>query len=308
MRVLYIHAGKRIKKELKADDYHVDLFHNKLRLKFEMPSHHNAMQNVFIDCSSSLDSIEKLPRGEILGIAIFNETYWFDRNLHSSDPWKLGPFCYGILDVFRFEKGVKACGQLGIWTPKQDAQNQIAQQISVQNKINEWKHTYGDQLYFGKDPNGIPAAITILQPFVEGILRGIKRVENRKAPFFRLHDNKLLYKHPIAPKQTKCRFCPSDKSKCVYWAHFSAGKAANKSSFPCIVLNDYNEKATYQVFDKLGISTTTYHALIYELEYSFSDIMLISSNANFSKDKMKNLYCSKQIEYFLRCYKEMETN
>ncbi len=54
-------------------------------------------------------------------------------------------FCYGILDVFRFEKGVKACGQLGIWTPKQDAQNQIAQQISVQNKINEWKQTYGDQ-------------------------------------------------------------------------------------------------------------------------------------------------------------------
>eukprot|EP01084_Bolivina_argentea_P108869 194584_1 len=220
MRLMYIHAGKRINKDLKQDKYHLDLFQHQLRLTFG--------QNVSTDSNSELNAIEKLPRGQILGIGIFNETYWFDRNLHSSDPWKLGPFCYGILDVFRFEKGVKACGHLAIWTPKQDVQNQIAQQTSIQNKIDEWKNTYGDKLYLGKDPNGVPSAITILQPFVESILRGIKRVENRKKPCFQLHTNKLLYTHPIAPKEMLCRFCPLDSSVCTFWGHTCISKDNSK--------------------------------------------------------------------------------
>ncbi len=93
-----------------------------------------------------MDVIEKLPCGEILGMALFHETFWFNKRLHMNDPWNLGPFCYGILDVFRFAKGVQASGQLSIWIPKEHAQNEIAQQISIQNKINEWKEQHGDQL------------------------------------------------------------------------------------------------------------------------------------------------------------------
>eukprot|EP01083_Nonionella_stella_P150936 481613_1 len=219
MRVMYIHAGKRINKDLKSDDYHVDLFRDRLRLRFEVPSHRNAMQNLLLDSQSSLQMIERLPRGQILGVAIFDATYWFDPSKHMADPWCLGPFCYQICDSFRFERGVDASGQLGIWTPTQHAQNEILSQPSVRNKLEEWKQRYGNRLYFGKDPNGTPSAITILQPFVEAILCGAKKVENRKRPCFRLHHSAVLYKHPKAPDPTQCRFCPSDGTKCASWVH-----------------------------------------------------------------------------------------
>ncbi len=89
--------------------------------------------------------IEELPYGQILGVAIFSETYWFNKSKHMDDPYKLGPFCYGILDVFPLEIPVDAVGHLGIWSLKQDAADQVAKQVSVQNKINEWKQKYGQK-------------------------------------------------------------------------------------------------------------------------------------------------------------------
>eukprot|EP01083_Nonionella_stella_P080893 222524_1 len=85
-RLVYIHSGVRVDEELSKDKYHVDLFR-----------------------SSNLSS-SKYPRGQILGVAIFDDTFWFDPSKHMSDPWSLGPFCYQICDSFRFERGVDASG------------------------------------------------------------------------------------------------------------------------------------------------------------------------------------------------------
>eukprot|EP01084_Bolivina_argentea_P108867 194582_1 len=301
MRVMYIHAGKRIDKDLKSDEYHVKLFEEKLRLRFE--------NNVETFSRSSLDIIEDLPRGAILGVAIFNDTYWFHPQLHQFDPWNLGPFCYGILDVFRFQYGVKACGQLGIWIPKQDAQNRIVQQKSIANKINEWKQTYGDQLYFGK--NGVVSAVTILQPFVEGILRGVKRTENRKRPIFRIHDNKKLYKHPTKPTQTRCRFCPDDGTDCVYWAHVNTDNIQKRNicANPYIKkywTKEYNFENELQGYKQLGISSNTYRYLITCGKYSFDQMLQVLHTKTFSKKRMLKLDCSQQPQYFVECLQKLQ--
>ena len=106
--------------------------------------------------------------------------------------------------------------------------------LSISHCIKKLTHRLPHRLYFGKNERQIPSAITILQPFVEAILRGLKGVENRKRPFFKLHANKSLYQHPTAPKQTQCRFCPPDLSKdgtvkpCVYWAHAKETSSRNR--------------------------------------------------------------------------------
>merc|ERR1712176_100109 len=136
MRVMYIHSGKPISKELKSDEFHINLFRDRLNLRFgtiptSNPSH------------LSLDKIEDLPRGQILGVAIFSETFWFDKSLHLNNEWNLGPFCYKIIDVFRFEHGIDALGQLGVWTPKDTAYDAIQSMPNYCAKINEWKARYG---------------------------------------------------------------------------------------------------------------------------------------------------------------------
>jgi len=241
---MYLHAGKRINPNLKDDDFHVKLFQEKLKLRYGIPSHRNAMKSLLTQ--SSLDKIEDLPRGQILGAAIFDDTYWFDKTKHMDDPWHLGPFCYHVLDVVRFERGVEANGALSLWTPSPEAHHAIMAQPSVRAKFEAWKQQYGDQLYFGRGSNGIPSAITILQPFVEAMLRKLKMVENRKRPCFSLHDT--VYKHPVTPPETQCRFCPDpststtatsaspsstststttaggegpSKPKCTHWIHVS---------------------------------------------------------------------------------------
>ena len=110
-------------------------------------------------------------------------------------------------------------------------------------------HCQLHRLYCGKDPNGIPSAITILQPFVEAILQGLKRVENRKRPCFSLHD--AVYKHPPTPPQTQCRFCPNavavdttsntpntpgegkvTKLKCTHWIHVTEENSRKRPKTP----------------------------------------------------------------------------
>ena len=93
-----------------------------------------------------MDKIEDLPRGQILGVAIFSETFWFDQSKHFDNEWNLGPFCYKIIDVFRFEHGIDANGQLGIWTPKDEAYDGIVSQPGYTAKIDEWRQRCGDKL------------------------------------------------------------------------------------------------------------------------------------------------------------------
>ena len=103
------------------------------------------MKTLLTQNQSSLGKIEDLPRGQILGAAIFDDTYWFDKSKHMDDPWNLGPFCYQIRDVVRFERGIDANGLLSIWKPSKEAQEAIMAQPSVRAKIEGWKRQYGDQ-------------------------------------------------------------------------------------------------------------------------------------------------------------------
>ena len=207
------------------------------------------------------ENIEDLPRGQILGISIFSDGFWYDKNNdnHRNDPWILGPFVYKIFDVYRLEKGITVKGALGQWQCPKDIHQQIISQQSVQQKINEWKQEYGDKLYFGEQPDQIPIAVTIHQPFAEAILRKEKKYENRKKRIFHLHSNKKLYPLPPTPEMTQCRFCPRDDehshpeydnnnnnsnnnnsnngdngvggdndNQCTHWAHQPEEKKVNK--------------------------------------------------------------------------------
>ena len=90
--------------------------------------------------------IENLPRGQILGIAIFSDTFWFDKK-NLEDKWCYGPFCYNILDVFRLKKGIDIKGHLKLWKPSEEIHQKIMmEQISVKNKISEWLKQFGDKL------------------------------------------------------------------------------------------------------------------------------------------------------------------
>lgn len=112
-----------------------------------------AAQEIIKD--SGLDDIENLPRGQILGVALFCSPFWVNTKTikeHDEDPWILGPFVYKILDCVRLENGIPAKGKLGGWQCDKYIHQQVINQYCVNQKINEWKHTYGDQfsysLYF----------------------------------------------------------------------------------------------------------------------------------------------------------------
>eukprot|EP01084_Bolivina_argentea_P226550 382674_1 len=160
-------------------------------------------------------------------MAVIDDTFWFDKSKHMNDPWKTGPFLYHFLRLYVLHKGVPALGQLSLWTNK-NIHEQVQTQRSAARKIKSWKKRFGSQLYIGK--NNIPGAISIQQPWVFAICKGLKPYENRKGPFFKLHTDSLKYTHPIRPMNTSCRWCPSDGTECTNENHVSKKKYKNKKS------------------------------------------------------------------------------
>ncbi len=138
------------------------------------------------------------------------------------------------------------------------------------------------RLYLGKDDK--IAAVTILQPFVEGILRGVKRVENRKKSMFTLH-LKSFYQHPKPPNQTQCRFCP-ETEMCTSWIHIGKSQSKSKSVHSLIASNkNYTQQAAEEAYIKLGISSTTYTHLIAEMELDLSQMLLYLITQSFANKK-----------------------
>jgi len=240
-RIVYIHAGKnKGTKQLKQDRHHIALFYDTMHLCFAKDPEYDHKQQT--PDSSPCQLIEDLPRGQILGVMVLTEAFWFKRDQHTHlDEWILGPFVYTIGDVVRLEEGVAVDGQLGKWSPSKEIHQQIMQQTSVQRKLEQWQLQYGDRLYVGE--SDIPCAMTIHQPFVEAILSRLKKYENRKRPMFPLHP--LLKPSPPSPDMTECRFCLSPQPqiaqtkttstttttlKCTYWAHSVKSASAAKQT------------------------------------------------------------------------------
>eukprot|EP01084_Bolivina_argentea_P306069 528812_1 len=207
MRVLYLHAGKAKpnKTEIQSNEHYSRLIQQELQLT--------------LNNDGSNQSIYSLPRGQILGLAIFDKTFWYNKAKHSQDPWATGPFCYAIKDIFRLDTGVVALGNQSIWTPAESIHQTIMKQESAKRKLKEWKTQYKNKLYIGA--NGIPSALTIKQPMVYGILERKKKIKNRKKSKFRLHPNKALYNPPSKPDRITCRWCPTDGSLCTNSYHIS---------------------------------------------------------------------------------------
>eukprot|EP01084_Bolivina_argentea_P306070 528813_1 len=213
MRVLYLHAGKAKpnKTEIQSNEHYSRLIQQELQLT--------------LNNDGSNQSIYSLPRGQILGLAIFDKTFWYNKAKHSQDPWATGPFCYAIKDIFRLDTGVVALGNQSIWTPAESIHQTIMKQESAKRKLKEWKTQYKNKLYIGA--NGIPSALTIKQPMVYGILERKKKIKNRKKSKFRLHPNKALYNPPSKPDRITCRWCPTDGSLCTNSYHISETKNKN---------------------------------------------------------------------------------
>jgi len=85
MRVVALHSGASISSKLRFDSYHVHLFETQLQLVFQknkylyVPSKEKE--------KSSIQVIEELPRGKIVGLILLMDGYLYKHDQHSKDPW-----------------------------------------------------------------------------------------------------------------------------------------------------------------------------------------------------------------------------
>ena len=71
--------------------------------------------------------------------------------------------------------------------------------------------------------NDVISALTIQQPFVEAIIKRIKKTENRSRSIFSIHcplcNEHAQYQQPCKPITVQCKFCPQNKQMCSFWLH-----------------------------------------------------------------------------------------
>ena len=183
MRILFVHSAKV------PYPLHKDAYHKKLVQK-------------------ELKDMEDLENGKILGCMLVDDVQWYTSDMGRKERWAVGPLCYHIKDVFRLSTGIDAQGKLGTWSIPKKQYKVILEEESVKKKLKQWEDETGDELY--KENGALYSAITIKQPFVEAILCGIKKVENRKRPIFRLTNTGRI----MLPQQIQCRFCGTHINCC----------------------------------------------------------------------------------------------
>lgn len=166
------------------------------------------------ECSNTqYNAIEDLPKGQILGISLFDDAFFYDKNnkAHVNEEWMYGPFVFHASDVYRLDSGVKCSGKQEKWHCKKEIHQKIMSKPGVKDQIKKWKQKYGEHnLNFG-EPTKTPIAITLIQPFAEAILSNKKKYENRNTRLFNIHPNIPL---PDIPEMIQCRFC---KNECTHW-------------------------------------------------------------------------------------------
>ena len=243
MRVtpILLHASKNINSNWKKDKYARKLFRNEMSMDFKLKLHTRLLL-FHILClfyrkyvgNSSLKCIEQLNRGSIVGVCLMSGPFAYEQELHESEPWHMGPICYQIVDVFRLSIAIQCKGDQGLWYPSQNIMHQIATQKVYKRKMNEWTAKFKDDLivYEHKEKESM-AALSIQQPWVEAILRKIKKVENRTGILFQLESKAKKFKrNGIA----MCRFCfvEDDVLKCSYWAHGTKKKIVKEKDDPLV--------------------------------------------------------------------------
>ena len=134
--------------------------------------------NMYLSMSQSEKSkfraIQSLPTGQLLGLALIDAAFPFCAE-HVLDPWAHGPFCLRVHDVVRFPTPMPLRGRVNIFPikPRSLAQS-ILEMNAVRDKINRWNVSFE----FESDASAL-RAVTVLQPFGEAIIRGVKTIENR---------------------------------------------------------------------------------------------------------------------------------
>jgi len=88
-------------------------------------------------------------------------------------------------------------GKLGLWKVEDSVMNKLKENKLFAKKIVQWQsseHCYREECF---------RALSIKQPFAEAILRGVKTVENRNQPLFKLRAGEKLPKLKKELKQTR---------------------------------------------------------------------------------------------------------
>ena len=223
VRLVYVHAARKVTDAFKQDQYHIDLLKNVSNIKFRNDEPNDD------DQERKYKIVEDLPNFGIVGFVLFCDGIWFDKNndQHMNQQWMVGPFCLKIVSdnkyVFRLSEKVECKGsQNGRFTVPSDILDKIQKQDQVLETINEWKKDFDTFI------TESPIAITVSPPIAEAIISGHKKYENRKKRLFHLHDNKAVHPWPEIPTSTQCRFCPDDPSKCTYWLHGNNNNISKK--------------------------------------------------------------------------------
>lgn len=147
-----------------------------------------------------------MPRGQIIGVALFSEPFFYERKFKTIDLNIVGPICYPIVNFAAFKQTKPHVGNTGLTYLKDE--NWLNDNEIYKSAIQDWKEQHEDEV-FVKGKKGF-AILTIKQPFAAFIKIGVKKCENRNTFIFSIHEDKNKYCHPAKPANMICRFCPVD--------------------------------------------------------------------------------------------------
>ena len=179
--------------------------------------------------------ISTFARGAILGMMVIGDPEYYNPNLGEADAWVIGKVVYKILEVMRLpQELVKECnGFVGTFFVDNDVENAILEDERVAETILQWNRKYGSMLEAPYDANEKRSetsekkkskykGLSVKQPFLEAIMDGYKKGENRSRAIIPLKGSDLEVRDF---KNTLCRFCPNGNAMvCTNILHIGVTK------------------------------------------------------------------------------------
>jgi len=207
MRLVVVHSSKTVTGL--RDAYHRHLFFKQLSVVFEE----------YADVCPHMGTVEALPRGCAVGLALLDCAEWFDPAKHGPDPWvrrlarqrghrggqALGPFCYHVRRACRFARPIACAGALGFFRLPSEVWDAARADVTGRAALVEWRAVFGDAVRWE-----CPRGLSVRQPFGRALVTGYKTVENRGSSMGSVFPGGRDARAAPPPPHGggRCRFCP----------------------------------------------------------------------------------------------------
>jgi hypothetical protein len=120
-----------------------------------------------------------LPKGVIVGVALFSTVREYKKEIYGENAWACGPWCYEIAEAVALspEKTVEFKGNLGLTTLDKSTYDTLLDDPTISTTIDQWIQHYG--LSPRQKDRDVIRVLTIRQPYASAIVDNRKKVENR---------------------------------------------------------------------------------------------------------------------------------